>query len=210
MRPLQLDAANPGSARMPRLGMVACLLFAVLMDCMPLPAAEEAFSVVQSTREQPEMGTFPEYVVLTGASRVGVLPPQNSRVETDYAARRLKLQVQDSKASIVLEFTTNRFGIVTTNSSARLLQLVQNRFPDAAIQPARIAYLGTDKGLAFDVERTTVYKTRLTTRMAFVSTPEGLLEISMTTSTDYFASLEGTFTTFLGCVQIRPDKRSDG
>ncbi len=207
MRSLQLNP--PGQAEYApilRAVTVLCLLFAVMILSGSLCAAEEGIKVLRGMRDLPERGAFPEFVVVNPASRVSVLPPRNSETEIDSPARRLKFQLPDYAGMIVLQFPTNRFGLMTAENQDEFLQLVRNRFPGATVRAAGVAHFGSGLGLAFDVERITQYKTRLTTRLAFVSSPDGVLEASMTASSDNFPSLQRTFTTFLGCLLIRPPK----
>jgi len=178
-------------------------LFTVLIANGPLMAAEAGVRIIRGTRELPERGVFPEYVMITPGSRISVLAPMNSLAEPDPEARKLKFQLPGYAGTIVLEVVTNYLGPVTLDNQPELLQLLQNRFPNATIRPLGVAHAGSDRGLTFDIERVTQYNTRLITRLAFISIPDGMLEASLTASHYSFPSVERTFTTFLGCVQIR-------
>jgi hypothetical protein len=181
------------------------LLMAVLVLSRPVPAAEGNFQILRGSRELPEMGVFPEFAIVTGASRITVLQPRNSQAEADVQARKLKFLLPGYTGTVVLQLSTNCPcpGPITSEKEPELLQLVHERFPGATVRSVGVAHVGRDLGWMFDIERMTEYNTRLTTRLAFVSIPDGMLEASLTGSRYSFSSLERTFTTFLGCVQIR-------
>ena len=181
-------------------------LFAFFLAGLVADSAEGDFRVERGKRELPEIGTFPECVIWTKSTRVAVLVPPNCTGDPECGEKRLKLQFENYKGFILLEFTSQSARLASPENEAGLLRVVQDRFPDCSVHPAGRAYVGNLQGLAFDIERVTPFKTSLTTRLAFVATPEGVLEISMTTDTSNFPGLRGTFVGFLGAVQIQPIK----
>jgi hypothetical protein len=181
------------------------LLLAVSLLSRPISAAEKNVQIIRGSRELPEMGVFPEFAIVTEASRISVLQPRNSQAEADVQARKLKFLLHGYTGTVVLQLSTNCPcpGPITSEKAPELFQLVQERFPSATVRSVGVAHVGRDLGWMFDIERMTEYNTRLTTRLAFVSIPDGMLEASLTGSRYSFSTLERTFTTFLGCVQIR-------
>jgi hypothetical protein len=180
------------------------LLLAVLVIIRPVFAGDQDFQIIRGSRELPELGVFPEFVIVTDASRIAVLQPRNSQAEADVHAQKIKFQLPGYAGTVVLQLSTNCPcpGPITSENQPDLLRLVHDRFPGATVRPVGVAHVGSDLGYMFDIERMTEYNTKLTTRLAFISIPNGMLEASLTGSRYTFTSLERTFTTFLGCVQI--------
>ncbi len=184
----------------------SALVSLVLLVCALTVRAEEEppFLFYRSTTTLDEMGDVTNFVVKAQYREVSFIPPRGATVVCDRKLRNVKLNLPDYQGYFLMQWTTNNPVILAGDRRDDLMQYVQYRYPNAVVSEPGGSVTGAGWAPSFTIEQTTVYHTKLNTKMLFLPLPDGVLEVSMTTPGANFPSTSHTFATFLTYLRNKP------
>ncbi len=160
--------------------------FSILVSCFcllfSLPAAADSFQLLETYTKVPEAPPAKSFTLLTDDHQITFIPPDAAFVELHWESREVAIRYQDERCLIKLRLSTNNPTLLSPDFSDHLRQLVQERYPGAAVGPAEVCHNSCSPGRYFDIQRPTALKTKLMTRLAFVPIKGGMLEVSLSAS----------------------------
>ncbi len=143
---------------------------------------EDIFQLFKTYTPMPDCPPAKSFTLVTEDRQVTFIPPADSAVKMFYEKREVWVTYPDDRCLVKLAVSTNSPALVRSGYTNELHQLLEKRYPDADVGPATFCYNSCSPGYFFDIQQYTAYKTKLITRLAFVPVPDGMLEISVTSS----------------------------
>ena len=156
-----------------------CILVSYFCLLFSLHAAEETFQLLKTYTKKPDVPPAKSFTLLTDEHQITFIPPYDSIVELQREKKEVWIKYKDDRCLFKLVLSTNSPDWASPAYSDQLRQQVQDRYPDAEVGPAALCRNSCAPGSYFDIQRSTAYKTKLITRLAFVPFKGGMLEVSL-------------------------------
>jgi hypothetical protein len=184
-----------------RILAAALLLQAALAPIVP--AADAAsHRLAPYTFVRPEMGDATGLAWLTGGMEIRFLPPQSWKPHLDAARGEVALTSTDWAASLVLRVVPVEYGATSKIDPAEHRQALLARHPGATILDEFECHAGGHAGRMVSLQMPVAGGKSLAIRHARVPFPGGVIEASLRSPPDQFASHHLTFGQFLNTVEI--------
>ena len=179
------------------------LVSALLVTQNVLPAAESLRFFTQPLII-PERGAVTSCILLLGTNRFSFLPPPDWRVQCDDNSKTVTLTSSDLGVGVHFKFITDRSQTGQPLQADIFRPRVLARFPGGIITNEFTCFTSGREGLAFDVDHVGAKKMKMTTRLAFVPFPGGLVEFDLTTTQKQFELYQLPFGNLLTSFRIEP------
>jgi hypothetical protein len=178
------------------------LTFCSSLLLSPTAAADDTFQLLKTYTKMPEAPPVKSFALVTDHHQVTFVPPHDSIVRLDRDKEEVCISFQDDRCLIKLQLSTNSPSFVSPAYCEHLRKLVQARFPEAEVGPATVCYNSCSTGRSFDIQRFTVYKTKLITRLVFVPFRDGMLEISLSAADTKFNAQQFALSGMLNSLLV--------
>jgi hypothetical protein len=139
----------------------------------------------------PERGEVLGYMVSIETNHFSFLPPPEWRVSCKPGSKAVVMISPDLASSITIDFPQAE----TTEEKAEqhLKKLLTMRFAEAQVRETFACHTGIGEGAAFDIERNVANKTRLSSRVIYVTLSSGMAEFALTSPATKFGDCTITF-----------------
>lgn len=164
--------------------------------------AQDTFQLLKTYTPVPDCPPAKSMTLVTDERQITFIPPENSIVKPYYEKQELWFTYPDDRCLLKLAVSTNSAELLKNGYTNELQKLVQKRYPDAEVGPATLCHCHHSIGLSFDIQQVTAYKTRMTTRLAFVPVPNGMLEVSLRSTEARFPSQQCALSRLLGWMRV--------
>ena len=138
---------------------------------------QPAFNVVPGTEPTPEGGNVSVLLVQTGHDRFSLRLPKNCGVQVRQADQRIVFTSATGSSVITVQWSTNYPGSLPKTETLR--DTVAAKHPAASLVQTSPCYSQYASGLMFDLFQPTAGNLTLRTRDAYISTPEGSFEFTL-------------------------------
>ncbi len=146
------------------------------------------------------MGEIETALLVSGQTTYCFVPPHGWGISLDSQSRRVILADPDRTASITFAFSGDSTTAVDTSVEA-CRERVWRRFTEARIAAEFPCYTSTFSGREFEVAWLAAGQVAMRSRIAFFSTGNGLLEVSLSTMENRFATFKPGFGALLTSFQ---------
>lgn len=201
-RPNQSDSLMTNGRKHHAFRAAFCMMTFGFFFLLSLPAAEEKFQLLKTYTKMPDSPPAKSFTLLTDDRQITFIPPQDSLVQLHQEKKEVWISYPDDRCLIKLQLSTNNPGLTSPPFADQLRRLVQDRYPDAEVGPAAFCYNSCSPGRSFDIQRSTTFKTKLTTRLAFVPFKDGMLEVSLSASDVKFRAQQFALTCVLNSLLV--------
>jgi hypothetical protein len=157
-----------------------------------------AFEVSNVQEEIPEAGTFTRTRVTEGKTVFSFIAPNEWTASMEPADKLYSLHSGKLDATFNLRLLTNNYPA----SAAKFKEQVAAAFNDVNVADEFSAASGSGGGYGLDMRHVVAGKFGMNTRVAVFPTPEGALEVSLSTPSRTIESLHSTWVAFLNSVRI--------
>jgi hypothetical protein len=181
----------------------ACRAIVCLLLLLGLAArAQDTFQLLKTYTPVPDSPPARSMTLVTEDRQITFIPPENSIVKPYHEKQELWITYPDDRCLLKLAVSTNSAELLKSGYTNELRKLVQKRYPDAAVGEATLCHCHHSLGLSFDIQEFTAYKTKMTTRLAFVPVPNGMLEVSLRSTEARFPSQQCALSRLLGWMRV--------
>jgi len=173
-------------------------------SCLAASEPQEEFRLYTKPLVISERGTVTSYVLQTSKARFSFLPPLNWAVKENAKTKEVVMMARNLITSIRFKIVEAEPEATKEAQVAQWRQTVLENHPDGKITAEFPCYTGKVEGTALDLERITPNKTKVFTRLAFISLPEGRVEFNLTTTAGNLADTRLAFGRFLTSFRVEP------
>lgn len=164
--------------------------------------AQDTFQLLKTYTPVPDSPPARSMTLVTDERQITFIPPEHSIVKPYYEKQELWITYPDDRCLLKLAVSTNSAELLRSGYTNELRKLIQKRYPDAEVGQATLCHCHNSLGLSFDIQELTAYKTRMTTRLAFVPVPNGMLEVSLRSTEARFPSQQCALSRLLGRLRV--------
>jgi hypothetical protein len=187
----------------PLIRMVAWVFLGWVCSGAIAGAGEESFRLVTRKSVIHEAGEVVSFLILSDGGQFSFLPPPGwrSRIEED-RGMRLSFTTADGAARITIELHGHEERELADPDRNGAREFIAGHYPDGRILRQYACYASELKGLAFDLERIAANGTKVRTRVALISHPEGKMLIDLTTAEHLFEGHRLAHAKLLTSLQV--------
>jgi len=162
--------------------------------------AAEQFRLFTRPLAIPERGTVTSYALQTSSNQFCFLPPPDWVVKESPTTREVIMMAPNLVTSIRFKPPETIPDPTVRADPGHWRKEILAKHPGAKITAEFPCYTGSGSGTAFDFERVSTNKSKVSMRMAFVPMPVGTVEFSLTTPAgkldDYHLAFGNLLTSF--------------
>ncbi len=144
----------------------------------------------------PERGEVLGYMLSIETNHFSFLPPPEWRVSCKPGSKGVVIISPDLASSITIDFP--QVEDTDEKPEQHCKKLLARRFAEAQVRESFACHTGIGEGAGFDVERHVTNKTRLTSRVVYVTLSSGMAEFALTSPATKFADCAMTFDNVVG------------
>jgi hypothetical protein len=178
------------------------LSIALLCLAGTLLAGEAKFQLFKTYVKLPEVPALESYTLVTDYHQITFIPPKDGILQTDPQKSEIQISFKDNHCTIKLQLSGISPSLAAPNSWEQLRAIVQSRYADGEVSPGAACYNSSAPGCSFNIQRTTVYKTKLVTFLAFVPFPGSMMEVSMSATPANAAAQQLTVQSLLNSFRF--------
>ena len=165
----------------PRHALLFSAFWLVHAFCLsPLDAAA-GFRLLTRPLVIPERGPVPSYVLQTGQQRFSFLAPPQWKVKENAPANEVVLMAPSLTTSISFKISDATPGSNPEEILDQWRKAILESYPGAKITAEFPCYTSNVAGTAFDLERSSPNKAKVSTRLALIPLQHGRIEFNLTT-----------------------------
>jgi len=169
-------------------------------------AGDQRFLFYRTSMPVPDAPPREGCTLLTESCQLVFLPPRDSLVGADSAAREIKVWYRDGRCFMKLTPSAQSTTLVQPANWEQLRAVLQARDQNSQVSAGSSCDNSSMPGCYFDVRHTNSPNMKLITRVAFVPYHDGMFEISLTATEAKFPAQLFAFNNFLNCLRIEKPK----
>ena|SRR2546421_2809763 len=190
---------------LPGCSIFGCIFWLAQAFCLcPLQAAA-AFRLVTRPLLIPERGPVPSYVLQSGQQRFSFLAPPQWKVNENAPSNEVVIMAPSLTTSISFKISD----AVPPSTPQEILEqwrkAILESYPGAKITAEFPCYTSNVAGTAFDLERSSANKGKVSTRLALIPLPHGRIEFNLTTPKGKLVENYFAFANLLTSFHIEPE-----
>lgn len=160
-----------------------------------------AFELTTYQEEIPESNPVTRIRIKDGKTQFSFAAPPGWSPATDVHARRVSLQsTKPPLGAIIIQIATNSMPA----NAAEWRQQATNRFKGSTIVQEFQASSGASPGLGVDLRHTVSANYTVFTRLCIFKTPDGAVEINLSTKPDDIDAVHPYWTGFINSFRVEP------
>ena len=173
-------------------------------SCPASPDTTNGFRLYTKPLVIPERSPVTSYVLETPTARFSFLPPRNWAVKENPTTREVVIMARDLITSIRFKIVEATPEAAKEARVAQWRQAMLEKYPDGNITAEFTCYTSKIEGTALDLDRIAPNKTKIFTRLAFISLQDGRVEFDLTTTSGNLADMRLAFGNFLTSFRVEP------